>query len=88
MSNGTDQLPPLAQRVLADHRRAPAAMFYDLFALGSFIDLRQLAVLDAAYDVLERHGHVQRVDGGMVEIGGHIRPMFRLTSSGVGEIAA
>jgi hypothetical protein len=72
------KLPPLAQRVLADHRRAPNSPFYDLFALGGFADTGDVASLDDAYAALERSGLVERVEGGQVSFGGNVRPMFRL----------
>lgn len=73
-------LSPLAARILADHRRAPEAAFYDLASLGSFFDSAAVERLDQAYTELVREGLVERTLG-MVTFGGNRRSMFRLVDA-------
>jgi hypothetical protein len=75
-------LSPLALRVLADHQRAPRAEFYDLFSLGSLVNLNRMGDLDAAYKDLTAKGLVEQVPGGAVTIAGQFRGTYRLRANG------
>jgi hypothetical protein len=70
------RLSSLAEKVLADHRRAPEVPFYDLFSLGTLFDTAAVAQLDEAYLELEDRGLLMRVPGDFVRFGGNLRHKF------------
>ena len=77
-------LTPFAERVLMDHRRAPAKAFYDLDLLGSTFSSTMLTRLDEAYDELVQAGLVER-SGDFVRFFDDFKPLYRLTAHGRAE---